>query len=98
MSRYVYAAVGHEQPVVSFYGSHLPELDSLQVAAESLPADQARLFLVRHGVARVILHRDQTVGAPVRREIQALRDAHFSIQYEQGDAVVFAIPPNAPND
>jgi hypothetical protein len=99
MSRYVYAAVGHEQPVVSYYGSHwLPELDSLQAAAESLPANQARLFLLRHGVARVIVHRNPDVGESLRRQIQTLRDARFSIQFEQGDAVVFAIPTLARND
>ena len=91
MSRYVFAAVGHEQPVASFYGSHLPELDSLQAAAESLPADEARLYLVRHGIARVIVHRDQETSATLRNEIEALRRAGFPIQYEREDAVVFGV-------
>ena len=93
MSRYVYAAIGHERPVVSFYGSHwLPELDSLQAAAESLPSTAARRFLLQHGVARVIMHREQRIGDRLDPEIQAMRDAGFTVQHEQSDAVVFAIP------
>jgi hypothetical protein len=92
-SRYVYAAVaGHERPVVSFYGSHLPEVDSLQAAAESLPAMEARLFLLRHGVARVIVHREHAVGDRLDPQIRALRDAGFPVQHDQRDAVVFGIP------
>jgi hypothetical protein len=92
MSRYVYAAVGHERPVVSYYGSHwLPELDSLQLAAESLPATDARLYLLRHGVARVIVHRERPVGDRLQPNIQAMRDAGFPVQHEGSDAVVFGI-------
>jgi hypothetical protein len=99
MSRYVYAAVGHEMPVVSYYGSHwLPELDSLQTAAESLPAMEARRFLLSHGVTRVIVHRERPVGDRLQPNIQAMRDAGFSVQHEQSDAVVFSIPAPTPND
>ena len=99
MSRYTYGAVGHERPVVSLYGAHwLPELDSLQAAAESLPATEARTFLLRHGVARVIVHREPWVGDRLQPNIQAMRDAGFPVQHDGSDAVVFGIPATTQNE
>ena len=90
MSEYVYGAVTHGQPVVSYYAAHwLPELDSLQAAAEQLPSSDARAILEKRGVMRVILHGPLMSRSDYMSRSQRLRDAGYHVDFEGSDAIVF---------
>ncbi len=89
--RYIYGASGHLRRVVALHGNHrIPVIDSLRIAAESLPDDSGRVFLSRHGVTRVVVHR--FLGDSVRnaRLISMLYDARFPLLFDGRESAIFA--------
>ena len=93
MSRYVYGAVGHGQPVVSYYASHqLPLLSELQAAAERLPSPDALALLKRSGVMRVILHKPLMKLSDYNNRTALLKGAAYRVEFDGNDAIVFGWP------
>jgi hypothetical protein len=90
--RYVYGSAGHLRRVVAYHGSVLPALmTNLLGAAESLPNEPARRFLLAWGVTRLVVHREPpfTDSWPLRRD--ALIAGGYNVIFEGKEATVFAL-------
>jgi hypothetical protein len=91
-ARHVYGSAGHLRRVVAFHGSVLPTLlDNLLAAAERLPSEPSRRFLLAWGVTRLVVHREPFFVDlwPERRD--ALTRAGYRLLFEGNYATVFAL-------
>lgn len=89
-SRYVYGSVGHLQRVVSYNLSvTLPAADSLQLAAERLPDERARTFMVERGVGRLVVHRSLARAQYADRLTASLDSAGYRAAFRGTEAAVY---------
>ena len=91
-TRYAYASAGHLRGVVAFHGSSFPPLlDSLRVAADSLPDAMAIRVLTSNGVTRLVIHRNLMTPASADRVEREFVAAGDSILFETSMSVVLSL-------
>jgi hypothetical protein len=91
-ARHVYGSAGHLRRVVAFHGSVLPTLlDNLLAAAEGLPSEPSRRFLLAWGVTRLVVHREPYFFDLLPERRDALVRAGYRVLFEAKRATVFSL-------
>jgi ABC-type Co2+ transport system permease subunit len=95
--RYIYGSAGHLRRVVALHGTVIPSLSkNLLGAAEGLPSEASRHFLVAWGVSRLVLHREPSFVDLSPLENNALIRAGYRVLFDGKNATVFAVEDPRP--
>jgi hypothetical protein len=91
-TKYAYGAASHLRGAIAFHGSmYPPVLESLRVVSHSLPAPDAIRMMQRHGVSRLVVHKDLMSVDSARSITAQLTAQGFPVIFATGSSTVFSL-------